>query len=193
MKYLVIIAAITWSGLWFTPDQQGSRHFEKGDYLEAAKAFQDPMWQGTALFRAGEFEDAAQTFARIDSAEALFNQANSWLMHGAYEVAIKSYDRALEKRPNWKEAVENRNIAIARAKQTETKGGDLGDQKLGADKIVFDKDAKNEGQETQITSDQNSSNIDIQSMWLRKIQTKPADFLKAKFEFQNAAKKEGEE
>ena len=194
MKHFMIIATITWSGLWCTPNQQGSRLFEKGKYLEAAKAFQDPMWQGAALFRAGEFKDAAQTFARIDSAEGHYNQGNSWLMHGAYDAAIKSYDRALRKRPEWKEALENRNIAIARAKLTEIKGGDLGDQLLGADKIVFDKDAKNdEGQETMITSDQASSNTDIQAMWLRRVQTKPADFLKAKFEYQNAAKQEGGE
>jgi Ca-activated chloride channel family protein len=193
MKHFMIIAALTWSGLWFTPNQQGSRLFEKGEYLEAAKAFQDPMWQGTALFRAGEFKDAAQTFARIDSAEGHYNQGNSWLMHGAYDMAIKSYDRALEKRSEWKEALENRNIAIARAKLTETKGGDMGDQEIGADKIVFDKNAKNEGQETQVTGEQPSSNKDIQAMWLRRVQTEPADFLKAKFEYQNAAKQEGGE
>jgi Ca-activated chloride channel homolog len=148
---------------------------------------------GTALYRAGEFKDAAQTFARIDSAEGHYNQGNSWLMHGAYDEAIKSYDRALQKRPDWKEALENRNLAIARAKLTEAKGGDMGDQQIGADKIVFDKNAKNEGQETQVTGDQPSSNKDIQDMWLRRVQTKPADFLKAKFEYQNAAKQEGGE
>lgn len=193
MRTIAIIATITWMGLWFTPDQQGARLFEKGSYLDAAKTFQDPMWQGTALFRAGEFKDAAQTFARIDSAEGHYNQGNSWLMHGAYDAAIKSYDRALQKRPDWKEAVENRNLAIARAKLTEAKGGDMGDQQIGADKIVFDKNAKNEGQETQTTGDQPSSNKDIQDMWLRRVQTKPADFLKAKFEYQNAAKQEGGE
>jgi hypothetical protein len=30
-------------------------------------------------------------------------------------------------------------------------------------------------------------------MWLRRVQTEPADFLKAKFEYQNAAKQEGGE
>jgi Ca-activated chloride channel homolog len=193
MKHFVILATITWTGLWFTPDRQGSRLFEKGSYLEAAKAFQDPMWQGTALYRAGEFKDAAQTFARIDSAEGHYNQGNSWLMHGAYDAAIKSYERALQKRPDWKEALENRNLAIARAKLTEAKGADMGDQQIGADKIVFDKNAKNEGQETQTTGAQPSSNKDIQDIWLRRVQTKPADFLKAKFEYQNASKQEGGE
>lgn len=191
MKTLAVIVAATWAGLWFTPDQQGQRAFKRGEYAEAAQAFRDPMWQGAAWYRAGEFKKAAQAFARRDSAEAHFNQGNAWLMGGAYESAIASYDRALKKKPGWKEAEENKALAAARAKLTEAKGGDLGNQTIGADKIVFDKNAKSEGQETQITSDQASSNKDIQAMWLRRVQTRPADFLKAKFSYQHETRKEG--
>jgi len=162
----------------------------KGDFLSAAKSFQDPMWQGVSLYRAGEFEKAAQAFARRDTAEGHFNQGNAWLMNGKYEAAISSYERALSKRPKWKEAVENRDLAAARAKQVEQKGGDMGDQKLGADKIVFDKKANNEGQDTQVTSEQAFSNQDVQALWLRRVQTKPADFLKAKFSYQQTMKEE---
>ncbi|MDF1714877.1 MAG: tetratricopeptide repeat protein [Akkermansiaceae bacterium] len=193
MKIFTLVATITWTGLWFTADQQGYRLFEKGKNMEAARVFEDPMWQGVSLFRAGEFKDAAQIFALIDSAEGHYNQGNAWLMHGAYDAAIKSYERALEKRPDWTEASENRDLAIARAKMTEVTGGDMGDQTIGADKIVFDKNAKNEGQETQVSGDQASTAKDIQAMWLRRVQTKPADFLKAKFEFQNGMKEEGAE
>jgi Ca-activated chloride channel family protein len=31
----------------------------------------------------------------------------------------------------------------------------------------------------------------MQSLWLRRVQTRPADFLKAKFEYQQAMKGEG--
>jgi Ca-activated chloride channel family protein len=193
MKYFLVIAAFTWAGLWFTPDQYAYRLFENGEKLEAAKAFQDPMWQGVAFFRAGEFKDAAQAFARIDSGEGHYNQGNSWLMHGAYDAAIKSYDRALAKHPGWKEATENRDLAIARAKMTEAKGGDMGDQTIGADKIVFDKNSKNEGQDTEVDAGQALSDQEIQALWLRRVQTKPADFLKAKFSYQQARRQEGGE
>jgi Ca-activated chloride channel family protein len=193
VKVLLFIAAATWAGLWFTPDQQGQRHFKNEEFLEAAEAFYDPMWKGTALFRAGDFEDAAQAFARRDTAEGHFNQGNAWLMNGKYEAAVSSYDRALTKRPDWKQAVENRDLAIARAKMVEQKGGDMGDQKLGADKIVFDKNAKNEGQETEVAGTKAMSDQDIQAMWLRRVQTRPADFLKAKFSYQQAVRNEGGE
>jgi len=70
MKTFTLLALITWAGLWLTPDQQGQRHFQRGEFAEAAQAFRDPMWQGAAWYRAGEFEKAAQAFARRDTAEA---------------------------------------------------------------------------------------------------------------------------
>jgi Ca-activated chloride channel family protein len=191
MKTFVLIAVITWSGLWFTPDQEGRRHFQRGEVTEAAKAFRDPMWQGAAWYRAGEFEKAAQAFARRDTAEAYFNQGNAWLMRGKYDTAITCYDHALEKRSGWKEATENRALATARLKMTEATGGDMGDQKIGADKIVFDKKAKNEGQDTEVAGGKALSDQEMQALWLRRVQTRPADFLKAKFSYQQAARAEG--
>ena len=40
-------------------------------------------------------------------------------MAGQYDAAIAAYSKALEKRPNWKDAEENRELAKARAKLTE--------------------------------------------------------------------------
>jgi Ca-activated chloride channel homolog len=190
MKTLALVAFITWSGLWFTPDQQGRRYFERGEFAQAAKDFHDPMWQGAAWYRAGEFEKAAQAFARRDTAEAYFNQGNAWLMRGKYDTAITCYDHALEKRSDWKEATENRALATARLKTTEATGGDMGDQKIGADTIVFDKKAKNEGQDTEVAGGKALSDQEVQALWLRRLQARPADFLKAKFAYQQAARAE---
>lgn len=183
--------AFTWAGLWFTPDHQGRRHFQRGEFVEAAQAFRDPLWQGTAWYRAGEFEKAARAFARRDSAEAHYNQGDAWLMRGDYAAAMASYDRALEKRPDWKEAAENRALAEARAKMVEQTGGEMGDQKIGADKIVFDKKAKNEGQDTEVAGGKALSDQEMQALWLRRVQTRPADFLRAKFAYQQAMEQEG--
>ncbi|MFT4548439.1 MAG: Ca-activated chloride channel family protein [Verrucomicrobiales bacterium] len=191
--FALIAAAVAAGGFWLTADQQGQRHFRKGEFAEAAGAFHDLMWQGTAWYRAGEFEKAARTFAKLDSAEAHYNQGNAWLMNGKYDTAIACYELALEKRPDWKIAADNRDLAAARAKLVEAKGGDMGDQQIGADKVVFDKNAKNEGQETEIAGGKALSDQQIQALWLRRVQTKPADFLKAKFEYQQAMQAEGEE
>ena len=173
--------------LWLTPDQQGRWLFHRNQFADAGEAFQDPMWQGVAWYRAGEFAKSAQAFARCDTATGLYNQGNAWLMRGEYTKATDCYTRALAKQPNWPDAIENRDLAIARAKMVEQTGGDMGDQTLGADKIVFDKKNNQEGQETKVDGAPSLSDQDVQAMWLRRVQTRPADFLKAKFAYQQAA------
>lgn len=153
--------------------------------------FREPLWQGAAWYRAGEFENAARAFARRNTAEAHFNQGNAWLMRGQYPAAIAWYDRALELRPDWQAAAENRALAVARAQTIEPQGGDMGDPKLGADKIVFDKNAKNEGLDTELAGGKALSDPELQALWLRRVQTRPADFLKVKFALQQAAGAEG--
>ncbi len=197
MKGSLLIAtavALTWSGLWFTPDQQGRRLFERGEFTEAAEAFHDPLWQGVSWYRAGEFEKAANAFARRPTPEAFFNQGNALVFLGKYEEAAAAYDRALEILPDWQAARENRDLAAKRAEMLKAEGGDMGDQKLGADEIVFDADKENQGsQDTEVTAEQAVSQEEVQALWLRQVQTRPADFLKAKFRYQFQVGNEGGE
>ena len=189
MKYLtllVMFGGITWTGLWFTPDQQGQRLMNQGSYDSAAQTFRDPMRIGVAWFRSGEFEKAEQAFARVTTPEAEFNRGNCLIMRGKYEAAIERFDRALELRPDWPDAQINRGIAVARAERTKQEGGDMGDQQIGADEIVFDKNKKSAGQETETEATQPLTDSAMQAMWLRRVQTKPADFLRAKFAYQLA-------
>ena len=187
---VIIIATLTWTSLWLTPDQAGQRSFNNGEFTTAAEQFADPMRKGIALYRAGEFKQAQAIFSRLDSAEAHYNRGNSLVLMGQYQDAIASYDRALARRPELTEAIENRALASARAKLTKTEGGDMGDQTIGADKIVFDK-KKDGGQETQMESDKPSSSSSMQALWLRRVQTNPADFLKSKFAYQQEFGEEG--
>ncbi len=184
---LAMIAGISWTGLWFTPEQQGQRLMNRGEYKAAAETFSDPMRIGTAWFRAGEFEKAEQAFARLATGEAEFNRGNCLIMRGKYNAAVERFDRALELKPGWSDARINREIAIARAKMTERTGGDMGDQKLGADEVVFDKTKKPGGQDTEAEDTQPLSDSAMQALWLRRVQTKPADFLRAKFAYQIAS------
>lgn len=183
---LAAIAGITWWGLWFTPDQQAQRLLNRGEFQAAAETFRDPLRQGVAWYRAGEFEKAEQAFARSATPEAEFNRGNCLVMLGKYEAAVERYDRALELKLDFEDAHINRGIAVARAKLVERKGGDMGDQKVGADEITFDKAKNTGGQDTETEAAQPLTDADVQALWLRRIQTKPAVFLKAKFAYQLA-------
>lgn len=173
-------------GLFLTPDQQGQRWMEKGGYAKAAAVFEDPMRRGTAWYKAGEFKKAEAEFRKLDTPEGHYNRGNALVFMGKYEDAVKSFDRALELKPEWEAAQVNRGIAAARAKMLEGKGDDLGDQQIGADEIVFDKKKNEGGQETELDGGDDLSQDQMQSLWLRRVQTRPADFLKAKFAYQTA-------
>lgn len=175
--------------LW-TADQQGHRSFAAADYAQAASRFVDPMWQAVAQFRAGEFEQAASLFAGFDNADAAFNQGNALVMQGQYDAAIERFDRALELRPDWQDATVNREIAMARAQALVQEGGDMTGGKLGADEIVFDKGKSSaDAGEEQVEAAQQASDAELRSIWLRQVQTRPADFLRAKFAQQYATRK----
>lgn len=178
----------SWTGLWRTPDRQAQLLMQQDKYLEAAELFTDPMHRGEALFKAGEFKRALRVYNTVITAEGIYNRGNSQMMLGKYEAAIKLYDQALAKEPDWQAASVNREIAIARLKamappddQGEGTGG-----KLEADEIVFDDRAKNSKETQTVDSNQGDAmeNDEMRALWLRKVQTKPADFLRAKFSYQ---------
>jgi Ca-activated chloride channel family protein len=145
------------------------------------------MWSGVALFRQGEFEQAAGVFAGFDTAEAAFNQGNALVMLGRYDDAIARYDRSLELRPDWEPAIVNRDIAVTRAARLKQEGGDMTGGMLGADDIVFsDKKSPPSEQTEQTDGGQPMSDEEMRAIWLRQVTTKPADFLRAKFAYQHA-------
>ena len=170
-----------------TPDQQAYRFYEQTNYAEAAKHFADPLWKGIALFELGEFEQAAGVFAGYDTAESAFNHGNALVMQGKYTDAAARYARALELKPGWEDATINREIALARAAMLKREGGDMTGGMLGADEIVFTegKSPPSAGEE-QVVAGQEMSDAEQRAVWLRHVQTKPADFLAAKFAYQQA-------
>ena len=107
-------SAFEWADLWFTAEQQGQRLMDKGQYQQAAKKFKTPEQIGVALFMAGDFESAASVLGRASSAQAHYNRGNANIMLGQYDAAIDAYQKALSRRPDWPEADQNLQIAIAR-------------------------------------------------------------------------------
>jgi Ca-activated chloride channel family protein len=177
-----------WDDLWSTADQRGRRLMADQRYSEAAAAFADPMWVGVARFRAGDFKGAAETFGGMDTAEAAYDQGTALVMLGKYDDAVARYDRALVLRPGWAEAEANRTLARLRAEMVRQKGGEAGDQREGADQIVYDRSKKDQGgQETQ-TAGGPMTDEAVRALWLKRVQTRPADFLRSRFAYQLEAK-----
>jgi Ca-activated chloride channel homolog len=156
---------------------------------------QVPPVKAVVEYRDGQFKEAAAAFARIGSPEAAFDRVNALLMHGKYGDAIASYDRALQRRPDWHEAKANRDLAEARGKMLEPPKDDAGGTggQVKADEIVFDDRPKQSGdsKQVEVVTGGQMSDERLQALWLRRVQTKPADFLRAKFAYQLNRRQQG--
>ena len=193
--FLYALVLVNWSvsDLFITSDQRGRLLMAKKNYKEAAKVFQNPLQRGTALYRSGDFKEAAAAFGQSNSLKALYNRANALLLLGKYDEAISDYERVLSLKSDWLEARENLDLARARKekmKPPEDDAGGTGGQ-LEADEIVFDKRANKASADQQeiVQGDDALSDQEMRAMWLRRVETKPADFLRAKFLYQKAVGK----
>jgi Ca-activated chloride channel family protein len=169
---------------WLTPDQQGRLDFERGEFALAADHFADPMWKGVALYRAGQYAAAIDAFALVDTPESYYDQGNALAHLGKYPEAVKSYRKALEGRPGWPEA--ERNLALVEKLIPPAKKEDYGEAtSLGADQIKFDDMGKKGKRGTmQLSAAQTAE------MWMRNIQTSPAQLLARKFAIEDQRREE---
>lgn len=186
---MLLLAAtlFTRSGKIHRPDNIAYNLYSKGAYKDASQTFTNTYWQAIALYRGGDFKAAANIFAGYDTPEGCFNHGNALVFQGNYTTAAERYNRALELRPDWEAAITNRNIALARAKLLETEGGEGTGGKLGADDTVISNQPPSDSpnDQTEMVEDAAPlSDAELRAVWLRQVQTNPADFLKSKFSYQ---------
>jgi Ca-activated chloride channel homolog len=179
--------SFSWLDLWLTPDQQGRYYFERAEYAKAAERFEDPTWKGLALAREGNYEGALNEFALNDSADAWFNQGDALAHLGKYPEAVRAFHEALERRHPWSEAQENLELVqslIPQPKKSDEREDPAEDT---PDKVQFDEKGK-QGKKIKMQA----ADIDpakLAEIWMRNIQTTPADFLRRRFEMQASQQK----
>ncbi|NQY63653.1 MAG: VWA domain-containing protein [Alteromonadaceae bacterium] len=145
-----------WNNLWKTNDQQAQEKFDQEDFSQAAQQFDNNLWQGSAHYRAGDFEQALQSFQKSNSAQALYNQGNSLAKLQKLDEAIKAYDQALKKDPKHQDSLKNKKL-LEQLKQQQEQEQEQKDQQ--GDQKQDNKDAE-QNQSDQNKSDQDKSEQD---------------------------------
>lgn len=177
-----------WRDWFLTPDQQGRLAYQDKRYAEASERFIDPMWKGMAHYKAGQYEEAAEVFGGLETAEAAFAQGMAQIKGRQYRPAVASFQTALQRRPDYPEAARNLEVAQAIVEFVETtrEQSDTGEEAgIGADEVVFDNEASR-GAETQIDAPDPDAPPVTAEQWIDSIDTDMGDFLRARFVLENA-------
>ena len=137
--------------------------------------------------RAGRYLDAAETFARAPTADALFNAGNAYVKGREYDKGVAAYEQARVEDPDHTGARQNLAIAKAIIKRLTSVRlqEDTGEQtELGADAYKFD-NKTGEGVEMIITG-QGKLSAESAEQWMRAVDTRVGDFLRTKFALESA-------
>jgi Ca-activated chloride channel family protein len=137
--------AFGWDDLWKNKNQQAYEKFQQEQAAEAAQQFDQPDWKASAQYRAGDYEEAAKTFAQSDSAEAHYNRGNALAKANKLPDAIKAYDQALKSNPELEDAKKNRKLVEDLLKQQQQNQNQQDQNKNDQDK----KDQEQQDQEKQ--------------------------------------------
>ncbi len=123
--------AFEWRDLWQTRDQQAQDAYRQGNHEEAATLFENPAWKGSAMYRNGDYEGAAQAFSQMQSADGFYNLGNALAHQRKYEEALEAYDKALDLDPDHAGAKYNKGPVeelLRNKKKQQEQQGQQGDQ-----------------------------------------------------------------
>ncbi len=151
---------------WFKNSQQQAQDLlQQGKAKDAAQLFKQPEWKGAALYKAEDFEQAAQQLAQSKSLEAQYNRANALARLGQLEEALKAYDEVLKKNPQHEDAAYNRKLveeALKKQQQQQNKDQKSQDQQGKRDKEQDKKDEQQNDQQNKSKQDQQSKDAEDQ-------------------------------
>ncbi|PCJ28712.1 MAG: hypothetical protein COA96_00585 [SAR86 cluster bacterium] len=145
--------ALEWRDLWKTKDQQAAEAFTNEDHEVAAALFESGQWQGSASYRAENYEAAVAAFSFSDTPDGHYNRGNSLALTGAYAEAIAAYDLSLSMDADHIDAAHNKEIV---EKLLEAEEAENGEQQEG------DSEENESQQNSESESEQDQENADQQ-------------------------------
>lgn len=177
--------ADTLAGWFLTPDQQGRRLYEAHRYREAAAAFADPEWRAMALIRAGDYQQAADLLAPIETPRAQYDRGVALVRGRDYAGGKAAFEAVLALDPTEAdvEADARANLDVTDriiAYLTEMRQAEDQDQGTEPPDATTEDLTGEEGATIRITAGAGLSEA-AADQWMRQVETKPADFLKSRF------------
>ncbi len=180
-----------WRNWFLTPDQQGWRAYQSKDFARAAEVSEDPFLRGISQYKVGQYEAAADTLSRIDTAEAAFAEGMAHIKSRGYRDGVRAFERALTLDPEHADAKANLEVAeeivayVERVREQSDTGEDSG---IGADDEVYDNEA-GRGVETERAAPVEDAPQHLSTeQWMNTVDTRTGDFLRQRFRLEASQK-----
>lgn len=185
--------------LWMTPDQQGQWYLDRGEYVEAAKRFQDPLMKGVSYYYSVEFKKAHHYFMMVDSDEGMFNAGLALARQREYVAARALYKKLKEKNPDYPGVDANiaaiDEIIMQVNLMSEGQSGTFESAEQGSRELPDDEPVTGDGheemanskamQQETLSADEILKDSQVADKWLQKVEANPAGYLNMKFSIQN--------
>jgi Ca-activated chloride channel homolog len=149
--------AFEWNDLWKSPDQQGYQAFEQGQYGQASEHFHDSRWRSSALYKAGDYNEALKAQGTPETADDWYNRGNMLARSGNIAKALEAYNKALELNPEHEDARYNKSLLEKQQQQQNQKPNQNQGQGKNQDKNQQGKDQKQGSQGNQSQNKDNKS------------------------------------
>lgn len=104
--------------LLYNADQRAQMAIENGDYA-AGLNIRDPNWKAYAQYELGDYAQAESVYEQDHSANGFYNYGNSLAKQQKYQEALAAWDKALEIRLDFPEALKNKALVEALLNQQE--------------------------------------------------------------------------
>lgn len=85
--------------LWYTRDYQGQKQSDAGHFEEAAQLYEDPLRQGVAYFKEGNFDEAIKAFSTDTTAMGAYNLGLAYAKNGDLAAAQLAFGEAIKLDP----------------------------------------------------------------------------------------------
>jgi Ca-activated chloride channel family protein len=95
---------------WFKNNDQNALSAYKQEQFSAAGSADNLALKGAALYKQGQFEEAANVLKNAPSAIGQYNYANALAKSGKLEAALEAYDSALKQNPEFQQAIDNKKL-----------------------------------------------------------------------------------
>ena len=104
------VRADSFDQLWQHREKIAYQAWQAGEFSSAGQISRNPLMQGAALYREGDYAEAAEVFTRDDSALGHYNRGNALARLERFGDAVEAYTRALEIDPGLVDARYNRRL-----------------------------------------------------------------------------------